>query len=102
MAVLQIEITTASAVSNSSIQGSPFNNRFLAEKTQLVNYCENPFLESPHLRFPNYTHRFFSDEPTNWFRRYAERIWGEFFILARRNLGKLPANLSANFDGEFR
>ena len=37
-----------------------------------------------------------------WSRRYAERIWGEFFILARRNLGKSPANFSANFDGEFR
>ena len=37
-----------------------------------------------------------------WSRRYAERIRGEFFILARRILGKLPANFSANFDGEFR
>ena len=36
-----------------------------------------------------------------WSRRYAERIWGEFFILVRRILGKLPANFSANFDGEF-
>ena len=36
-----------------------------------------------------------------WCRRYAERIWGEFFILVRRILGKLPANFSANFDGEF-
>ena len=36
-----------------------------------------------------------------WARRYAERIWGEFFILVRRILGKLPANLSANLDGEF-
>ena len=34
-------------------------------------------------------------------RRYAERIWGEFFILARRTVGKLPVNFSANFDGEF-
>ena len=34
-------------------------------------------------------------------RRYAERIWGEIFILVRRSLGKLPANFSANFDGEF-
>ena len=34
-------------------------------------------------------------------QRYAERIWGEFFILARRTVGKLPANFSANFDGEF-
>ena len=38
----------------------------------------------------------------SWSRRYAERIWGEFFILARRSVGKLPANFSANFDGEFR
>ena len=30
-------------------------------------------------------------------RRYAERIWGEFFISVRRISGKLPAN----FDGEF-
>ena len=37
----------------------------------------------------------------HWSRRYAERIWGEFFILVRRILGKLPANFSANFDGEF-
>ena len=37
----------------------------------------------------------------SWSRRYAERIWGEFFILVRRTLGKLPANFSANFDGEF-
>ena len=41
----------------------------------------------------------------NWSRRYAERIWGEFFILARRILGKLLANsqriLMANFDGGF-
>ena len=39
--------------------------------------------------------------PKFWSRRYAERIWGEFFILVRRILGKLPANFSANFDGEF-
>ena len=39
--------------------------------------------------------------PIYWSRRYAERIWGEFFILARRTVGKLPANFSANFDGEF-
>ena len=37
----------------------------------------------------------------SWSRRYAERIWGEFFILVRRILGNLPANFSANFDGEF-
>ena len=30
----------------------------------------------------------------------AARIWGEFFILAWRILGKLPANFSANFDGK--
>ena len=36
-----------------------------------------------------------------WSRRYAERIWGDFFILARRISGKLPANFSANFDREF-
>ena len=36
-----------------------------------------------------------------WSRRYAERIWGEIFVLVRRSLGKLPANFSANFDGEF-
>ena len=36
-----------------------------------------------------------------WSRCYAERIWGEFFVLVRRILGKLPANLMANFDGEF-
>ena len=36
-----------------------------------------------------------------WLRSYAERIWGEFFILARRIVGKLPANFSAKFDGEF-
>ena len=36
-----------------------------------------------------------------WSRRYAEWIWGEFFILVRRILGKLPANFSANFDSEF-
>ena len=41
------------------------------------------------------------DVATYWSRRYAERIWGEFFILARRNVGKVPANFSANFDGEF-
>ena len=39
--------------------------------------------------------------PIFWSRRYAERIWGEFFILVRRILGKLPAIFSANFDGEF-
>ena len=33
----------------------------------------------------------------SWSRRYAERIWGESFILVRQILGKLPAN----FDGEF-
>ena len=32
-----------------------------------------------------------------WSRGSAERIWGEFFILVRRSLGKLPAN----FDSEF-
>ena len=37
----------------------------------------------------------------NWSRHYAERIWGEFFILVRRIVGKLPANFSANFAGEF-
>ena len=36
-----------------------------------------------------------------WSRRYAERIWGEFSILVRRILGRLPANFSANFDSEF-
>ena len=36
-----------------------------------------------------------------WSRHYAERIWGEFFILVRRSLGRLPANFSANFDSEF-
>ena len=39
--------------------------------------------------------------PFYWSRRYAERIWGEFFILVRRILRNLPANFSANFDGEF-
>ena len=34
-------------------------------------------------------------------RRYAERIWGEFCILVRRTVGKLPVNFSANFDGKF-
>ena len=34
-------------------------------------------------------------------RGSAERIWGEFFILVGRILGKLPANSSANFDSEF-
>ena len=37
----------------------------------------------------------------SWSRSYAERIWGEFFILVRRILGKLPANFLANFNGEF-
>ena len=36
-----------------------------------------------------------------WPRRYAERIWGEFFILVRRILGKLPANFSANLIANF-
>ena len=43
-------------------------------------------------------------------RRYAERIWGEFFILVRRILGKIAGEflsefgwriLIANFDSEF-
>ena len=34
-------------------------------------------------------------------RGSAERIWGEFFILAWRILGKFPANFSANYDGKF-
>ena len=33
----------------------------------------------------------------SWSRRYAERIWGEFFIWVWRIVGKLMAN----FDGEF-
>ena len=36
-----------------------------------------------------------------WSRRFAERIWGECFILVRRTVGKLPANFSANSDSEF-
>ena len=36
-----------------------------------------------------------------WSRRHAERIWRDFFILVRRILRKLPANFSADFDGEF-
>ena len=42
------------------------------------------------------------DRGIYWSRRYAERIRGEFFILVRRILGKLPVNFSAKFDGEFR
>ena len=39
-------------------------------------------------------------------RRYAERIWGEFLILVRRNRRKIAGEfpqriLMANFDGEF-
>ena len=34
-------------------------------------------------------------------RGSAERMWGEFSILAWRILGKSPTNLSANFDGKF-
>ena len=36
-----------------------------------------------------------------WSRGSAEQIWGEFFILACRILGNLPASFSANSDGEF-
>ena len=44
----------------------------------------------------------FPGSKDSWSRRHAERIWGgEFFILARQILGELPANFSANFDGEF-
>ena len=32
-----------------------------------------------------------------WSWRYAERIWGEIFILVRRILGKLPANFDCEF-----
>ena len=32
-----------------------------------------------------------------WSRRYAERIWGEFFILVRRILGKLLAQILSEF-----
>ena len=42
--------------------------------------------------------RFFA--PIFGARGSAERIWGEFFILVRCVSGKLPANVSANFDGE--
>ena len=35
-----------------------------------------------------------------WGRGSAERIWGEFFILAWWILGKWPVNFSATFDGE--
>ena len=34
-------------------------------------------------------------------RGSAERIWGEFLVLVWRIFGKLPANVSANFDGKF-
>ena len=34
-------------------------------------------------------------------RGAAERSWGELSVLVWRILGKLPANISANFDGEF-
>ena len=64
-----------------------FSPTFIAFSAQAWNmFGENVFLG----RSPNF-----------WSRRYAERIWGEFFILARRIVGKLPANFSANFDGEF-
>ena len=36
-----------------------------------------------------------------WSRGPAERMWGETFNSVRRNSGKLPANFSANLDGEF-
>ena len=36
-----------------------------------------------------------------WARGSAERIWGDFFILAWQIWGNLPTNFSANFDGEF-
>ena len=35
-----------------------------------------------------------------WARGSAEQIWGDFFLLAWRIFGKLPANFSAEFDGE--
>ena len=36
-----------------------------------------------------------------WARGSAEQIWGDFFNLVRRILGKLPANLIVKFDSEF-
>ena len=36
----------------------------------------------------------------SWARGSAERIWGEFYILAWPIFGTLPANASANCDGE--
>ena len=38
----------------------------------------------------------------SWSRGCAERIWGEFFILVWRILGKALANFSANLDSKFR